>query len=122
MNSTTYINWEQFSIVVGEENQPVDDEMKELYVMFLDDAGQRLAGLNDTGREFVRTDIAKEAHKIRGAASSFGFDMVAGLLATVETQIGELTQEQITSMLADAQRGFEQSIREVKERHPGLAA
>ena len=122
MNSTTYINWEQFSLVVGEENEPVDEEMKELYVMFLGDAGERLAGLNDTGREFVRSDIAKEAHKIRGAASSFGFDMVAGVLATVETQIGELSQERIKSMLVDVQRGFEQSIREVNERHPGLLA
>lgn len=122
MNSTTYINWEQFSLVVGDDNEPVDDEMKELYDMFIDDAGNRLGALNDAGREFVPADVAREAHKIRGAASSFGFEMVAGLLATVETQIGELTQEQVAGLLADALRGFEQSIREVKERHPGLAA
>jgi HPt (histidine-containing phosphotransfer) domain-containing protein len=122
MNSTTYINWEQLSLIVGEENEPVDEEMKELYVMFIDDAGSRLRSLNDTSREFVPSNVAKEAHKIRGAASSFGFDTVSGLLAIVETQIDELPKERVYSLLSDALRGFEQSIRDVHERHPRLAA
>ena len=122
MNSTLNINWEQLSLVVGDDENPADDEMKDLYRLFIDDAGRRLRGLSALGTTFDRSMMAKEAHKIRGAASSFGFDHVALLLRTVETQIAELASERVADLVRDAQLSFDQSAREVLERYPGLAA
>jgi HPt (histidine-containing phosphotransfer) domain-containing protein len=121
MNSAMSVNWEQLSLVLGDETNPADEEMKDLFRLFVSDAGTRLRGMTAPDRVFERTTIAKEAHKIRGAASSFGFDQVANLLRTVEGQINELPQERIEEMLRDALTGFEQSVREVQERHPSLA-
>ena len=70
---------------------------------------------------FDATAVAKEAHKIRGAASSFGFDHVAGLLRTVETQINVLQPARAEDLLRDALESFVQCVREVQERHPSLA-
>ena len=121
MNSAMSVNWEQLSLVLGDETGPADEEMKDLFRLFVSDAGTRLRGLTDPGRAFDGTTIAKEAHKIRGAASSFGFDHVSSLLRTVEGQINELSQERVEEMLRDALSSFEQSVREVHERHPELA-
>jgi HPt (histidine-containing phosphotransfer) domain-containing protein len=121
MNSAMAINWEQLSLVLGDETCPADEEMKDLFRLFVSDAGMRLRGLTDATRPFERVAIAKEAHKIRGAASSFGFDHVAALLRTVEGQINELAQERIEELLRDSLTSFDQSVREVQERHPSLA-
>lgn len=121
MNSALAINWEQLSLVLGDDANPADEEMKDLFRLFVSDAGTRLRTLTAPDRVFERTPIAKEAHKIRGAASSFGFDHVAGLLRTIEGQITELSQERIEDMLRESLASFEQSVREVQERHPELA-
>lgn len=121
MNSAMAINWEQLSLVLGDDADPADEEMKDLFRLFVSDAGMRLRGLTDPTRPFERTPIAKEAHKIRGAASSFGFDHVSSLLRTVEGQINELSQERIEDLLREAQSSFDQAVREVQERHPNLA-
>lgn len=121
MNSAMAINWEQLSLVLGDDADPADEEMKDLFRLFVSDAGMRLRGLTDPARAFERISIAKEAHKIRGAASSFGFDYVSSLLRTVEGQINELPQERIEELLREAFTSFEQNVREVQERHPSLA-
>lgn len=120
MNSAMLINWEQLSLVVGDELNPADDEMKELFCLFVDDAGKRLNGLRTGGAPFDRVLIAKEAHKIRGAASSFGFEQMAGLLRDIEMQAPTIAQEQAEALVREAATLFEQSIREVKERYPGI--
>lgn len=122
MNSTLNINWEQLSLVIGDDTEPGDEEMKDLFRLFVDDAGRRLRALNPPSSPFDRTAIAKEAHKIRGAAASFGFDQVANLLRTVETQIAELNQEKIEELLRDSLQAFDLSIAEVHGRYPALAA
>lgn len=121
MNSAMVINWEQLSLVIGDDSNPADEEMKDLFRLFVSDAGMRLRNLTAPGRAFDRIAIAKEAHKIRGAASSFGFDYVSGLLRTIEGQINELSQERIEDLLRESHSSFEQSVREVQERHPELA-
>jgi HPt (histidine-containing phosphotransfer) domain-containing protein len=121
MNSAMAINWEQLSLVIGDDANPADDEMKDLFRLFVSDAGARLRALTAPDRSSERTPIAKEAHKIRGAASSFGFDTVAGLLRTVEAQVNELPLQRIDEMLREALTVFEQCVREVQERHPNLA-
>lgn len=121
MYSTVIINWEQLSLVMGDEATPGDDEMKDLYHLFVEDAGQRLRTLASPDMPFERMRIAKEAHKIRGAASSFGFEQVAMLLRTVETQIGELPQDRVEQLLHEALACFGSSVREVQARFPALA-
>lgn len=115
------INWEQLSLVLGDEASPCDDEMKDLFRLFVEDAGRRLRSLNAPDRPFDRPGIAKEAHKVRGAASSFGFDHLASLLRLVETEIASLQQVRIDELLREALQSFEQGVRDVHERYPGLA-
>ena len=122
MNSAILINWEQLSLGVGDELNPADEEMKDLFRLFVDDAGRRLGALCATGAPFDRTFIAKEAHKIRGAASSFGFEQMAGMLRDVEMQAPTAPQAQLEGFLRDAHALFEQSVREVRDRYPGLTA
>jgi HPt (histidine-containing phosphotransfer) domain-containing protein len=122
MNSAVLINWEQLALVVGDELSPADEEMKDLFRLFVDDAGRRLGALCSGATPFDRTVIAKEAHKIRGAASSFGFEQMAGLLRDVEMQAPSLAQAQLESLLSEANAAFEKSVREVRDRYPGLPA
>lgn len=116
------INWEQLSLVVGDELNPADEEMKDLFRLFVEDAGRRLEALCSNATPFDRTVIGKEAHKIRGAASSFGFEHMANLLRDVEMQAQSIPQAQLESLVRDARSIFDQSVREVRDRYPGLAA
>jgi HPt (histidine-containing phosphotransfer) domain-containing protein len=116
------INWEQLSLVVGDELCPADEEMKDLFRLFVDDASQRLGALCSNSTPFDRAHVGKEAHKIRGAASSFGFEQMAGVLRGVEMQAQTGTQAQLENLLREAKALFEQSVREVRDRYPGLAA
>ncbi|HEX9781809.1 MAG TPA: Hpt domain-containing protein [Opitutaceae bacterium] len=122
MNTNEEINWEQLALVIGDENDPGDEEMKDLYRLFVDDAGRRLGTLVSSVGTRERVFIAREAHKIRGAASSFGFDHVAEILRLVETQINDLSQERLDDMLRGAVEVFQASIRGVARKFPGLAA
>ncbi len=122
MNSSMLINWEQLSLVVGDELSPADEEMKDLFRMFVDDAGRRLATLCSETTTFDRTIISREAHKIRGAASSFGFEQMANLLRDVEMQAQTASQVQLECLVREASSLFEQSVREVSDRYPGMAA
>lgn len=121
MNSALAINWEQLSLVIGDDENPADEEMKDLFRLFVSDAGTRLRNLTSGAQPFDRTVVAKEAHKIRGAASSFGFDQVSGLLRTIEMQAADFPQERLEEMLREALTLFDASVREVQERHPDLA-
>jgi len=122
MYSAMLINWEQLSLVVGDELSPADEEMKDLFRLFVDDASHRLGALCAGTQPFDRTAIAKEAHKIRGAASSFGFEQMASLLKDVELQAQTIAQAQLEGLVREAHALFEQSVREVRDRYPGLAA
>ncbi|BET65370.1 hypothetical protein ASA1KI_02880 [Opitutales bacterium ASA1] len=122
MSTNEEINWEQLSLVVGDENDPGDEEMKDLYRLFVDDAGQRLGRLCDSQAGHELIFIAKESHKIRGAAASFGFDRVAEFLRVVESQIETLPRARIEELLVQARAAFDNSVRCVAARFPGLAA
>jgi HPt (histidine-containing phosphotransfer) domain-containing protein len=122
MYTTLMINWDQLSLVVGDDGSPGDEEMKDLFRLFVEDASQRLRVLCAPGKSADRVFVAKEAHKIRGAASSFGFEQVATLLRTVESDIGELPLERLEGMLQEALSIFQQSVVEVHGRYPALSA
>lgn len=116
------INWEQLSLVVGDELNPADEEMKDLFRLFVDDAGNRLATLCSNTTAFDRVFVGKEAHKIRGAASSFGFEQMANLLRDLEMQASTGEQAHLETLVRDAAALFEQSVLEVRHRYPGLTA
>jgi len=120
MSTTITINWEQLAMVVGDEGDPGDEEMQDLFRMFLDDAGGRLRKMAAPDSGLDRPSIAKEAHKVRGAAGSFGFNHLAGILTTIEVQIEEHSPERLDSLVQDALRTFDQSTSEVRERYPDL--
>jgi HPt (histidine-containing phosphotransfer) domain-containing protein len=120
MNSTLNINWEQLALVIGEVDCPADEEMKDLYRMYVDDAGQRLRAL--AAQSADRTLVAKEAHKIRGAASSFGFEHLAILLRTIEAEIGSLSPARLDELIDEATCVFAHSVNEIQGRYPGLSA
>lgn len=120
MSTTTTINWEQLAMVVGEEDEPGDDEMQELFRLFLEDAGGRLRKMGASGSALDRIATAKEAHKVRGAAASFGFDHLAGILTTIEVKMDEHSSEHLDALVQDALRTFDQSVNDVKERYPDL--
>ncbi len=122
MNMNAEINWEQLALVVGDENEPADEEMIDLYRLFVDDAGQRLGRIASPQETIDLTFVAKEAHKIRGAAASFGFDRVADILREVETRINQLGQPVIEQKLREARAAFDASVRGVAEKFPALAA
>jgi len=122
MENPNSINWDQLSLVIGDESEPADDEMRDLYRMFVEDASKRLRALSDPSAVSQPETVAKEAHKIRGAASSFGFEEVAQILHSVETQISELDPERIEQMLHTAVERFNQSVAAVQSRYPGLVA
>lgn len=120
MSTTTTINWEQLAMVVGDEGDPGDEEMQDLFRLFLDDAGGRLRKMCAPDSALDRTAIAKEAHKVRGAAASFGFEQLVGILTTIEVKMEEHSPEQLESLVQDALRTFDRSASDVGERYPNL--
>lgn len=115
------VNWDQLSMILGEEGEPVDEEMAELFRDFVDDAARRLEQLNSKDPVSDPDGVAQEAHKIRGAALSFGFEQFASILETVERRVLELTPEEIERLLAGAGDVFEQSRNLVVRRYAYLA-
>ena len=65
--------------------------------------------------------VVHEAHKIRGASLSFGFERFASILQTVETRVLELTPEEIGRLLKTARETFEHSRDLVRRRYAYLA-
>lgn len=120
MSTTLTVNWEQLALVVGDDGDPGDEEMQELFHLFLEDAGMRLRKIADPGTGLDRSAIAKEAHKVRGAAASFGFDQLAGVLTTIEVEMEQHSQERLDALVQEAVRSFDNSVHEVREKHPEL--
>ena len=120
MNDTSNVNWDQLSMVIGEASEPVDPELTDLFKLFISDASTRLEALLAADLSGDLTPVAKEAHKIRGAASSFGFDRLANVLNTVETQISTLSTDEISGLLREAEQVFETSRREIYTQYSGL--
>ncbi|RKX34191.1 MAG: hypothetical protein DRP71_07945 [Verrucomicrobia bacterium] len=115
------INWDQLSMILGEEGEPVDEELADLFRDFVDDAAQRLVQLSSLDPVSDPDGVAHEAHKIRGAALSFGFAQFASILETVETRVLELTPEEIGRLLDAARETFERSRDLVGRRYAYLA-
>ena len=115
------INWDQLTMIFGEEGDPVDEELADLFRDFTDDASRRLVQLGSLDPTNNPEGVAHEAHKIRGASLSFGFEQFASILQTVETRVLELTPEEIGRLLSAARDTFEHSKDMVGQRYAYLA-
>ena len=108
-------------MILGDEGDPVDEELADLFRDFIDDAARRLVELSSLDPISAPDLVAHEAHKIRGAALSFGFEQFASILQTVETRVLELTPEEIGRLMSAASETFERSRDLVGRRYAYLA-
>ena len=115
------INWDQLSMILGDGGDPVDEELADLFRDFIDDTARRLVALSSLDPISDPDGVAQEAHKIRGAALSFGFEQFASILQTVETRVLELTPEEIGRLMNAASETFERSRDLVGRRYAYLA-
>jgi len=115
------VNWDQLSMILGEEGEAVDEELVELFRDFVEDADRRLVELASMDPVSDPNGVAQESHKIRGAALSFGFGKFASILETVETRVLELSSEEIERLLNSARGTFDQSRDLVQGRYACLA-
>lgn len=122
MSDSELIDWEQLEMIFGEDEDEFDEDMAELFHEFVEDGNGQFVKIDAAEWDTQRSVIAKESHKLKGSASNFGFSRVASVLGHIEDDIDSLTPEDFTSSLADAKRGFEESIETVVARYPALAA
>ena len=107
-------------MIFGEDEEDFDDEMAELFQEFIEDGSQRFAAIGGMSFPELREVIAKEAHKLKGSASNFGFMRVASLLGRIEDNIATITQPDYEATLARALVDFKASVAEVTSRYPVL--
>lgn len=107
-------------MIFGEEDEEFDEEMGELFEEFIEDGNERITSLKGASFPDQKEFIAKEAHKLKGSASNFGFVKVGSLLGHIEDDIATITQDDFETSLASAASGFEVSIAEVKARYAAL--
>jgi len=120
MSETELIDWEQLSMIFGEDEEDFDEDMAELYQEFLEDAVSRLQSLRSADFASEKEVIAKEAHKLKGSASNFGLAAMAAILGQIETEIEELSAEHYASALAAADSAYERSQKEISQKFPVL--
>ena len=120
MSDSDQIDWEQLSMIFGEDEDDFDEEMAELFQEFIADGSQRFVAIRSTPFEADRVTIAKESHKLKGSASNFGFSRVAKLLGHIEDNIASISPQEYETSIGQAQTLFKASIQEVVARYPGL--
>lgn len=121
MSEMELIDWEQLSMIFGDEGDELDEDMAELFHEFVEDGNERFVAIRSADFATETEVIAKEAHKLKGSASNFGFARVAGLLGHIEDDIATLTGEDYERSLNGAFDGFERSVEALVARFPGLA-
>jgi len=95
-----------------------DSAMVDIYREYLDDGEASLARLQEMSPDSERPAIAKEAHKLKGSASNFGFARMAELLAEMENDIEALSAVDCEKLLGEAAAAFAYARRQVAERFP----
>lgn len=120
MSDSELIDWEQLSMIFGEDDSEVDEDMKELFQEFVEDGTQRFAAIKGASFANQKEYIAKESHKLKGSASNFGFAQVANLLGHIEDDIASITEGDFESSLGEAAASFERCVADVKNRYPTL--
>ncbi len=108
-------------MVMGETTDPQDEELTELYTMFVSDTDVHLSNLVESVLPDDLDSVSKDAHRIRGAASSFGFDGFSKILNKIETEIESLGREEVSGLLSSALESFKSSREIVSSRYTYLA-
>lgn len=121
MSERSLVDWEQLSMIFGDEEE-FDEDMAELFVEFIEDGESRFRSIKSAAFPEQKQEIAKEAHKLKGSASNFGFIEVASQLGLVENNIETITADEYADCLEKAERAFSVSQQEVANRYPSLAA
>lgn len=109
-------------MLFGEEDDELDEEMTELFHDFVDDGNTCLGALNSAEFPDQKDFIAKEAHKLKGSASNFGFAVVADQLGRIEDEIASIDGSDFAATLAKVGSDFETSVKQVFSRFPAIAA
>ncbi len=122
MSDSDLIDWEQLSMIFGEDESDIDDDMSELFQEFVADGTQRFEAIKGASFANQKDYIAKESHKLKGSASNFGFAHVASLLGHIEDDIASIDQADFDTSLQKAVVGFELCVSEVVARYPSLKA
>ena len=121
MSDSDLIDWEQLEMIFGEENEPLDDDMVELFQEFIEDGRERFSLIKGASFETDKERIAKESHKLKGSASNFGFIKVSSLLAGIENNIATIAYGDYERDLGAASRFFDDSLQEVVAKFPALS-
>ncbi|MDQ8202441.1 Hpt domain-containing protein [Pelagicoccus sp. SDUM812003] len=122
MSDSELIDWEQLSMIFGEDDEEFDEDMAELFQEFIEDGNARFDAIKDASFPEQKEFIAKESHKLKGSASNFGFTQVANLLAHIEDDIGTIASDDVSESLEKAMAYFKQSIDAVVSKYPPLAS
>ncbi|MBL4575504.1 MAG: Hpt domain-containing protein [Opitutaceae bacterium] len=121
LNTNTAINWDQFSMLMGETTDPQDEELTELYNMFVNDTEAQLSSLVQDQLPDDLASVGKDAHRMRGAAASFGFEGFTEILNKIETEIESLSKEDVSSLLSSSFESFKSSREIISSRYSYLA-
>ena len=120
MSDSELIDWEQLSMIFGDDDEELDEDMSELFQEFIEDGNQRFESIKSAAFPEEKDLIAKESHKLKGSASNFGFSRVADLLGHIEDDIDSIDPQDFEASLSDAISGFDKCIGEVMSRYPTL--
>lgn len=120
MSDSALIDWEQLEMIFGEDDEDLDEDMAELFQEFVEDGFERFGILKAASFETERDMLGKESHKLKGSSSNFGFARVASELGNIEDNIATLTYEAFQASLLEAEKAFQASTEEVKNKYSAL--
>ena len=120
MSDSALIDWEQLEMIFGEDDEDFDEDMAELFQEFVEDGVERFGILKAASFEADKDMLGKESHKLKGSSSNFGFSRVASELGNIEDNIASLTFEAFQASLLEAERAFQASTEEVKNKYSAL--
>ena len=119
-DSAALIDWEQLGMIFGEDDEDFDEDLAELFQEFVEDGSERFGILKAASFEADKDMLGKESHKLKGSSSNFGFSRVASELANIEDNIDSLSFEAFQASLIEAERAFQASAVEVKNKYSAL--
>jgi len=120
MSDSALIDWEQLEMIFGEDDEDFDAYMAELFQEFVEDGFERFGILKAASFETERDMLGKESHKLKGSSSNFGFARVASELGNIEDNIATLTYEAFQVSLLEAEKAFQDSAQDVKNKYSAL--
>lgn len=106
------IDWEQLHMIAD----GFAPDFVEIYREYLAEIPTLLANLRQAVVAEDASMTARLAHQIKGSSLNFGFVGVSQPTATLEQEAKEGSLERGGELVAEAERGFEAAVAEVKDR------